>query len=162
MWHGVWWCDPERAMEPRSGPRRVAAPLDCVRSCTPRLSFVRRCRVVLVPFRLSRRAFVSMPCISESCPRHSDVYLSLAVRPRASGNASSTDHDVESTIVIGRCRRRVGTRILGRAYSDLRAPLRSYTIGLAWPLRMRGRTTIWSGRNEMNLCCKDDVGWVSL
>ena len=66
-----------------------------------------------------------------------------------------------SSIVIGPLSRRVGTRILGRAYSDLRAPLRSYTIGLAWPLRMRGRTTIWSGRNEMNLCCKDDVGWRS-
>ena len=47
-----------------------------------------------------------------------------------------------SSIVIGPLSRRVGTRILGRAYSDLRAPLRSYTIGLAWPLRMRGRTTI--------------------
>ena len=68
MWHGMWWCDPERAqarhgaMEPTSAPLRMAASLDCVRSCTP-LSFVSRCRGSTRTFRLSKRAFVVMPRI---------------------------------------------------------------------------------------------------
>jgi hypothetical protein len=68
MWHGMWWCDPERAqarhgaMEPTSAPWRMAASLDCVRSCTP-LSFVSRCRGSTRTFRLSKRAFVVMPRI---------------------------------------------------------------------------------------------------
>lgn len=104
----------------------------------------------MFPCHVFRRAVrVTLTCISLS--RYGRVQAGTLAVPI-----------MMSSIVIGPLSRRVGTRILGRAYSDLRAPLRSYTIGLAWPLRMRGRTTIWSGRNEMNLCCKDDVGWVSL
>ena len=52
----------KRAMEPTSAPWRMAASLDCVRSCTP-LSFVSRCRGSTRTFRLSKRAFVVMPRI---------------------------------------------------------------------------------------------------
>ena len=83
MWHGMWWCDPERAqarhgaMEPTSAPWRMAASLDCVRSCTP-LSFVSRCRGSTRTFRLSKRAFVVMPRIDRPVSGESRVRVRVS------------------------------------------------------------------------------------